>query len=783
MFLFTSSLAEQFKFQTKEIELKDEGNLIIAKNGKAFSLDGSIEIDAKKFEYKKNLNTLKAFEGTAYLREDNLKIEFDEIDTNDSTLITTARNNVKIIDLKEKVSIETNSISYNKRTNILESKSPSTIKDKNNNTLTGSYFLYNLNDGIIKLKDANLKDINENNFNIGLAFIDTLSDKLVGKDIEINLNNKSFNKNNDPRIKGTSILYDTKFSEITKGVFTTCKKTDKCPPWQLSAEKIKHDREKQTINYKNAFLKIYDIPVMYFPKFFHPDPTVKRKSGFLIPTIKNSPNSNNFLSLPYFSVISQNKDMTITPRFYSSDKLLLQTEFRQQNEDGSYISDISILNEKNESSKTHFFLKYNKSLKYDYFEDGDFSLNIEKTSNDTYLRGNKIISPLINSYNVLENKIAMNFFSNDLSIKTEIKAFENLDIPENHDRYEFVFPKIDIMKRMENKTNLNGNFLLSSNNFIRNYKTNIFEKVNINNFIFNSNPKITNYGFYNNYDFIVKNVNSNSQNSDNYKENGSHYFSGIFQFNSSFPLVKDENDFLSILKPRLAIKISPNHTKDLSKSDGNRLDVSNIYNLNRLSSKDTIEGGTSLTLGNEFTIFDKEKSQDIFALKFANNLRLEKNEDLPRNNQLNAKNSNFFGEILFSPNEILSTKYNASAKNNLTDINYENFNAEIKINNFVTTFDYLNENNSQNKGSYLTSTTEYNFNEGNSIKYSTRENKSSNLTEYYNLIYEYKNDCLSASIEYNKDYYDDRDIKPEENIFLKLTIIPFGETSSPNLKD
>ena len=71
----------------------------------------------------------------------------------------------------------------------------------------------------------------------------------------------------------------------------------------------------------------------------------------------------------------------------------------------------------------------------------------------------------------------------------------------------------------------------------------------------------------------------------------------------------------------------------------------------------------------------------------------------------------------------------------------------------------------------------------NNIKFSTRENKSSNLTEYYNLIYEYKNDCLAASIEYNKDYYDDRDIKPEENIFLKLTIIPFGETSSPNLKE
>ena len=56
------------------------------------------------------------------------------------------------------------------------------------------------------------------------------------------------------------------------------------------------------------------------------------------------------------------------------------------------------------------------------------------------------------------------------------------------------------------------------------------------------------------------------------------------------------------------------------------------------------------------------------------------------------------------------------------------------------------------------------------------------MTEFYNLIYQYRNDCLIAAIEYNRDYYNDRDLQPEENIFFKLTIVPFGQTSSPNLK-
>ena len=74
------------------------------------------------------------------------------------------------------------------------------------------------------------------------------------------------------------------------------------------------------------------------------------------------------------------------------------------------------------------------------------------------------------------------------------------------------------------------------------------------------------------------------------------------------------------------------------------------------------------------------------------------------------------------------------------------------------------------------------MNKTSNLIFKIRENKKTKLTEFYNLIYEYTNDCLTAAIEYNKNYYNDRDLKPEENIFFKLTIIPFGETSSPNLR-
>ena len=56
----------------------------------------------------------------------------------------------------------------------------------------------------------------------------------------------------------------------------------------MSADEIRHDKQKKTIYYKNARLKIYDKKVFYFPKFFHPDPTVKRQSGFLTPKLQDN---------------------------------------------------------------------------------------------------------------------------------------------------------------------------------------------------------------------------------------------------------------------------------------------------------------------------------------------------------------------------------------------------------------------------------------------------------------------------------------------------------------
>ena len=780
---FTASLsANEFVFKTSEIQILENGNLTKATNGKVISKNDKIEVEAQSFEYNKKLNILKALNGLALIKEDNIQIKFDEIEIDQNNSLISTVNETIINDLDEKLLLTTKSANYYIDKKILLSESSSILRDDFGNTFSMGSFNYDKKKHILKIQDLFLKDFKNNNFKTELAFINTKSKKLFGKDVEINLDNKSFNRNNDPRLKGRSIINDENFTEVQKGIFTTCKRNDKCPPWQLSAEQIQHDKKKKVINYKNALLKVYDVPVFYFPKFFHPDPTVDRKSGFLVPTLSESSNSGNYLSLPYFKVVSENKDFTFTPRFYASDKFLLQTEYRQVTKNTNSIFDFSFFSEEEKSSKNHFFYNLDKNLNFNYFDESNLKLKVERTSNDTYLRLNNLKSKIIGSTNVLENSIYLDMYSEDFSIDANATIYEDLD-KNKSDRYEFILPQINFTKKLINKTKLDGDFIINSKNLVKNYQTNIYEKININDLTFTSTPKITGKGFYNNYEFILKNANSDTQNSSSYKKGENYYFGGLFQYNSSLPLIKESENYQNIINPKISFKISPDHTKNNSDSF-TRIDVNNVFGLNRLASDDTLEGGLSIAYGSEFKRVSKIDSRENLVFKIANNTRIDKNEDLPTNNQMGLKTSNFFGEISYDPNQFFTSKYNFSTKNDLDQFTYESITTKFNFNNFETSFDYINENEKDDKVSYLKSELKYTFNESNNISFSSRENKEKDLREYYNLIYQYKNDCLAASIEYNKNYYEDRDIKPQENIFLKLTIMPFGQVAStPNLKD
>ena len=148
---------------------------------------------------------------------------------------------------------------------------------------------------------------------------------------------------------------------------------------------------------------------------------------------------------------------------------------------------------------------------------------------------------------------------------------------------------------------------------------------------------------------------------------------------------------------------------------------------------------------------------------------------------MNTKSSDVVGEIKFTPNNLINFDYDFSLDNNLKTSNYNMAKSTVSINNFVTTFEFLEENNEIGSESYLSNETSYNFNQSNKLLFRQRTNRKTNLKEFYNLVYQYENDCLVASIEYNKDYYTDRDLKQTEELFFSLTIVPFANVGSPKI--
>ena len=90
----------------------------------------------------------------------------------------------------------------------------------------------------------------------------------------------------------------------------------------------------------------------------------------------------------------------------------------------------------------------------------------------------------------------------------------------------------------------------------------------------------------------------------------------------------------------------------------------------------------------------------------------------------------------------------------------------------LTSFDFIEQSSELGSNHILSNRTSYAFNDNNFILFSTRRNKEISLTEYYNFSYEYKNDCLVAGIKYNKTFYQDNDLKPSENLFFTITLIP-----------
>jgi len=115
------------------------------------------------------------------------------------------------------------------------------------------------------------------------------------------------------------------------GKFTPCKSAPGTPPaWCITAKRVIHDQQAKTIRYEDAAFELFGVPVLYVPYFEHADPTVKRKSGFLAPSIGHSNDLGYMTEVSYFFALAPNYDFTFHPTYTTKQGILWQGDFRHR---------------------------------------------------------------------------------------------------------------------------------------------------------------------------------------------------------------------------------------------------------------------------------------------------------------------------------------------------------------------------------------------------------------------------------------------------------------------
>jgi len=129
---------------------------------------------------------------------------------------------------------------------------------------------------------------------------------------------------------------DGRLTVLNRVVASSCTicEDNPIPVWSIRAERVVRDAEALEFHYENAVFELFGVPVLFLPYFRHPDPSVARASGFLSPEFLNSDEYGFGFRLPYYFVIDDSRDATITPFITVEDGLLLEGEYRQRFERG-----------------------------------------------------------------------------------------------------------------------------------------------------------------------------------------------------------------------------------------------------------------------------------------------------------------------------------------------------------------------------------------------------------------------------------------------------------------
>lgn len=782
--LFSRLIAEEINIEAKNITIDKNQQLTIFKDNVIVkNINQQITSNYAEYDKKNQELVLK----NNIFAEDN----FDNIIKAEHAQYNNIKNIFKTFGpthliTSEKYSLQGADINFDNKNKIIKSNQNSILEDLSGNKIYLENFEYLANENIFKsVGYVKIIDKNDNTYEFNQIYIDTKKKEVLGTDIKAFLNQEDFkiNKKNDPRIFANTVRLNENEEIFKKSVFTLCqfREGEKCPPWTLQASEMRHDKKSKTIYYDNTVLKIYNIPIFYFPYLFHPDPTVDRRSGLLPPTISDSSNLGAGVTIPYFWAMSKDKNFTLTNNIFIDENPLFNGEYHQAFKNSHLLADFGFTEgykktsqTKKAGSKSHFFSKFTKNFLGKTNSDNTLSITTQTISDNKYLKLYKIRSNLVDhNIETLENSINFNHSNENLYFGLNASIYETLKDNYN-DRYEYIIPEITLDKNLLSSDKF-GNLDLQTNIEVHNYETNRQTNFLVNDFEWESNDIILNSKFINKFLGKFKNINYEAKNVDIYKKDTTSDFFGAIGFLSEIEFIKKKQNLTHFFSPKVLLKYSPGSMR--KDESGSRLTPTNSFNLDRINQINNFETGNTATLGFDYDI--KEKNIDKFNFSVAQIISDKGNKKISTKTSLDEKLSDLVGSTYFSLNENFNFSHSFAIDQNYKELNYNDFGSNVKIGNIDIDFNYIEEDKHIGNQEYFKSKISYANKDKSLISFETKRNLITNSSEFYDLSYQYINDCLRAGLVFRREFYNDSELEAENSLMFNITLTPFGKINTP----
>ena len=790
IFLFFSSYlkAENLLIQSKKISLEKKSEISIFEDDVVIttSENNIIKSDYAKYNKKDGIIILK--KNIRAIDNKNNEIRSDHAIYNENFKTLESVGLTEIITAENYV-IKGKDIIFDNLNKTIHSEKKTIITDTDKNKIFLNNFEYLINKSIFKsIGDIKVEDNFENIYNFSQIYIDTKKKELLGTDIKTFINKDDFkiDKRNKPRIFANTVKMNNETTSFGKSNFTLCdyRENDKCPPWSIQSTKMLHDNKKKTIYYNNALIKVYNIPIFYSPRLSHPDPSVKRRSGFLVPSFQDTKNLGEGLTVPYYWAINKDRDLTITNKLYASENPLFTGEYRQALKNSNLIFDFGYTDgykktsaKKSSGQKNHFFSKFVKNFSnLEKNSESTLSITTQNSNNDKYFKLYNINSELVNSdIDNLNNTLDFTHSNDDVFFGFNISMYETLK--ENYnDKYEYIYPEITLNKNLLSSSNY-GLIDLDTNFKVHNYDTNKTSKFLVNNFEWSSIDNNSNSGIQTKLLGNLRNINYETKNIDSFKSDTTSEIFGALGLLGKIDLYKKiENISEHFLTPKILVRYAPGSMR--KEEENSKLNPTKAFDLDRLNSNNNFETGLSTTVGLDYEIRDKNKLIDVSLSQIFNQ---KENKNMPTSMGLDEKISDLVGNTKYTINDKFSLNYNFALDQNYGDFNYNEIGTKANLNNFNIDVSYLEEKKHIGNNEYVKSKIDYILNNDTNLSYEFKRNLITDSSEFYNLSYEYFNDCLRAGLVYRREFYNDSEIEAENSLMFKITLTPFGNINSPKL--